>query len=117
MVSQRDIGRLLQIQTRDFQTRRGNIRFKIDGQKGYPHSISATDFVIVIFLYSRELSTERRIRSNSEKLVPFMDGMRPSLHLKDVMAKDDLPTSSIFTVEIEVTNHCNAKCSFCPHQR
>lgn len=28
----------------DFQTRRGNIRFKVGGQKGYPHTISATGF-------------------------------------------------------------------------
>ena len=25
------------------------------------------------------------------------------------------PFPEPFTVEIEVTNHCNAKCSFCPH--
>jgi seryl-tRNA synthetase len=28
----------------DYQTRRGNIRFNIDGKKGFPHTISATGF-------------------------------------------------------------------------
>lgn len=60
----------------DFQTRRGNIRFKIDGQKGYPHSISATGFcdrhILAILENYQQKDGSVRI---PEKLVPFMDGI------------------------------------------
>lgn len=60
----------------DFQTRRGNIRFKKDGKKGHPHTISATGFcdrhiLAILENYQQEDGSVRI----PEKLVPFMDGI------------------------------------------
>ncbi|AZR74533.1 serine--tRNA ligase [Anoxybacter fermentans] len=61
---------------RDYQTRRGNIRFKIDGTKGFPHTISATGFCdrLIIALMENYQQADGSIKI-PEKLVPYMDGL------------------------------------------
>jgi seryl-tRNA synthetase len=59
----------------DYQTRRGNIRFKIGGEKGVPHTISATGFTDRLILAILE-NFQQKDGSVvlPEKLVRYMNG-------------------------------------------
>lgn len=59
----------------DYQSRRGNIRFKIGKEKGFPHTISATGFTdrLIIAILENCQQADGSIRV-PEKLVPYMDG-------------------------------------------
>jgi seryl-tRNA synthetase len=59
----------------DYQTRRGNIRYKIDKDKGHPHTISATAFTdrLVIAILENFQQADGSVRV-PEKLVPYMNG-------------------------------------------
>lgn len=59
----------------DYQTRRGNIRFKLGKEKGHPHTISATGFSdrLIIAIMENYQQADGSIRV-PERLVPYMDG-------------------------------------------
>ena len=59
----------------DYQTRRGNIRYKIGKDKGYPHTISATGFTdrLIIAILENYQQADGSVRI-PEKLVPYMNG-------------------------------------------
>jgi seryl-tRNA synthetase len=59
----------------DFQCRRGNIRFKIEGEKGFPHTISATGFVdrLMVAIWENCQQADGSVKI-PEKLVRYMDG-------------------------------------------
>ncbi|MBL0059300.1 MAG: serine--tRNA ligase [Elusimicrobia bacterium] len=61
---------------RDYQCRRGQIRFKIDGKKGFPHTISATGFCdrLIVSLLEIYQQSDGTIQI-PEKLRPFMNGL------------------------------------------
>jgi seryl-tRNA synthetase len=60
----------------DYQTRRGNIRFKIGSERGFPHTISATGFSDRLLLAILECN-QRADGSVviPEKLVPYLGGL------------------------------------------
>lgn len=57
----------------DFQTRRGQIRYKIDGEKGFPHTISATGFCdrLIIAILENCQQEDGSVRV-PELLVPYL---------------------------------------------
>jgi seryl-tRNA synthetase len=59
----------------DYQTRRGNIRFKIGKDKGHPHTISATGFSdrLIIAILENFQQADGSVRI-PERLVPYMNG-------------------------------------------
>lgn len=59
----------------DYQTRRGNIRFKIGKDKGHPHTISATGFTdrLIIAILENFQQADGSVRI-PDKLVPYMNG-------------------------------------------
>ncbi|ACY16138.1 serine--tRNA ligase [Haliangium ochraceum] len=59
----------------DYQTRRGNIRYKIGKEKGYPHTISATGFSdrLILAILENYQQADGSVRI-PEKLVPYMNG-------------------------------------------
>jgi seryl-tRNA synthetase len=60
----------------DYQTRRGNIRFKIGKEKGFPHTISATGFCdrLIIAIMENYQEADGSIVI-PQKLVPYMGGL------------------------------------------
>ncbi|MFA6075762.1 MAG: aminoacyl--tRNA ligase-related protein [Negativicutes bacterium] len=61
----------------DYQTRRGNIRYKIAGQKGFPYTISATGFTdrLILAIMENYQTADGGIKI-PEKLIDYMDGVR-----------------------------------------
>jgi len=59
----------------DYQTRRGKIRFKIDKERGYPHTISATGFTdrLILAIWENYQQADGSIKV-PEALVPYMGG-------------------------------------------
>jgi seryl-tRNA synthetase len=59
----------------DYQTRRGNIRYKVGKEKGHPHTISATGFSdrLIIAILENFQQADGSVRL-PEKLVPYMNG-------------------------------------------
>jgi seryl-tRNA synthetase len=59
----------------DFQTRRGNIRFKLEGEKGFPHTISATGFTdrLIIAILENNQEADGTV-TIPKRLVPYMGG-------------------------------------------
>lgn len=59
----------------DYQTRRGNIRYKVGKEKGHPHTISATGFSdrLIIAILENFQQPDGSVRI-PEKLVPYMNG-------------------------------------------
>jgi seryl-tRNA synthetase len=59
----------------DYQCRRGNIRFKIGGEKGFPHTISATGFAdrLIVAILENYQQEDGSVKI-PDKLVPYMDG-------------------------------------------
>jgi seryl-tRNA synthetase len=59
----------------DYQTRRGNIRYKVGKEKGHPHTISATGFSdrLIISILENFQQADGSVRV-PEKLVPYMNG-------------------------------------------
>lgn len=60
----------------DYQTRRGNIRYKINKEKGFPHTISATGFCdrLIIAIMENYQEADGSIVI-PQKLVPYMGGL------------------------------------------
>jgi len=60
----------------DYQTRRGNIRYKIGSDKGFPHTISATGFCdrLILAILENFQNKDGSVRI-PDRLVPYLDGL------------------------------------------